>query len=138
MAPVIEAGGLVVTDDRGVIRARIGFVSEDQGFVGLTLYGRDGRSRICISTAEGGSLDRATLLVNDPEGRRRAVLNVERDGAGLRLFDKSEKACVALNCTEAGGTRLALLDPDGKVLLVVPELGSDPTEAVDTAGTSTG
>jgi len=127
MAPVIEAGELILSDSNGIMRARLGCHGGDV-YVGPTLYGSDGQSRICISTAAAGNVDRATILINDPDGCRRAVVNVGRNGTGLRLFDENEKPRVSLGYSMEGGSRLTLVGPNGEVLFSAPggEANSPP------------
>lgn len=115
MATVIEAEGFVVRDSRGVVRARLGFVSEEQGYVGLSLYDREGRGRVLISTAGAGHYDRATVLIKDDRGVPRAKLDVVNGTCHLVLCDASEVPRVILACNPAGDTAVNVLNADGNV-----------------------
>lgn len=115
MGSVIEAEGFVVKDSQGVVRARLGFVGDDQNYVGLSLYDQAGRSRILISTAGEGNYDRATVLLKDRSGARRAKLNVVNGISHLVLSDAGEVPRIRLSCDPTGVTLIEVLKSDGDV-----------------------
>jgi hypothetical protein len=112
---VIEAEGFVVKDARGVVRARLGLVGDEQEYAGLSLYDQQGQSRILISTAGAGNYDRATVLIKDSSGTFRAKLDVVNGVSYLLLSDAGEVPRVRLACDSAGGTLVEVLKADGSV-----------------------
>lgn len=86
----IRARSFIVEGENGAARATLqATILDVGGWPGLTLY--------------------------DENGKRRAWLSADKDGAGLILFDENLKGRAGLNMDEKGTPILSLCDENGKV-----------------------
>ncbi len=126
----VEAREFVIRDENGVIRARLGF--EEDGSVGLRLFGADGITSVSVGVCEPArplpvrvhssvkdeaalwSGGRPEIAIRDGRGNTRLTLGTNWTTQALALIDSSGKDRAVLS--DSG---LYLDNPEGKRIVTL-------------------
>ena len=118
---IVEAGGFLVKDENGVVRARLGSFGGDSS---LYLYDSNGDSQVYLSATPHGP-----LLTFDIDEHPGGILRVGRGNTFLFLYDtEAEKPRVQLSVTQDGPS-LSLQDANGQTRVVLKQATQEGKEA---------
>lgn len=91
----------------------------------LAIAARDGTNLMTLDGTDYGG----RLLINNDLGFQRALLGVHEEGALLALNNTGTPGVQAV-CTELGGV-ITLHDPEGEIILTIPQIRSGPPDDDD-------
>jgi hypothetical protein len=113
---LVRTKNLQIVDDDGNVCADFAFVA---GQPMLSLFDKDGNSRVKLGLFEGYTTGNPGLALFDEKGNVQLLLTSVEGDPELRLWDKSVHTRVCLQLFE-GHPKFSMLDANGEVILLEP------------------